>query len=168
MLEFFKDYDYVIRVGALNDGFTCLVTYPSKILEKPVMNEQTCLYTIGDGTLSYYSDWYKETHEVDCPRYAARIVIFQDILIKASLWGLSEDFIVYHTQDGEELGENATFTDLIDGPQTEEEIKLENKLATIFYASFPDFSDDWESVAKENGVEEGYRLIILNQGDSDE
>ena len=53
-------------------------------------------------------------------------------------------------------------------PITDEEVKLENKLATIFYAAFPEFSEDWEAVAKENGVEEGYRLIILNQGESDE
>ena len=36
------------------------------------------------------------------------------------------------------------------------------------HIDFPDFSEDWEVVAKENGVEEGYRLIILNQGESDE
>ena len=97
----------------------------------------------------------------------ARIVIFQDILIKASLWGLSEDFVIYYNEDCEELFET-NFTDIVAGPSAEEEVKLENKLATIFYAAFPDFSDDWETVAKENGVEEGYRLIILNQGESDE
>jgi len=141
--------------------------YPPKIISSPTMDEQACIYTINDGTLSYYSDWYEQIHEVDCPRYAARIVIFQDILIKASLWGLSEDFIVYYNEHGEELLETS-FTDLVNGPTEEEESKLENKLATIFYAAFPDFSKDWEAVAKENGVEEGYRLIILNQGESDE
>ncbi len=152
----------------MDEGKTCLVTYPAKIIDSPSMDEQTCLYTINDETLSYYSDWYKDIHEVDCPRYAARIVIFQDILIKASLWGLSEDFIVYHDEDGQELSKNASFTDIVVGPITDEEVKLENKLATIFYAAFPEFSEDWEAVAKENGVEEGYRLIILNQGESDE
>ncbi len=151
----------------MHGGESCLVMYPPKVVSSPTMDEQACIYTINDGTLSYYSDWYEQIHEVDCPRYAARIVIFQDILIKASLWGLSEDFIVYYNEEGEELFET-NFTDIVAGPSEEEEVKLENKLATIFYAAFPDFSKDWEAVAKENGVEEGYRLIILNQGESDE
>ena len=167
MLKFFKNHNYVIKVSPMHDGESCLVMYPPKIISSPTMEEQACIYTINDGTLSYYSDWYEEIHEVDCPRYAARIVIFQDILIKASLWGLSEDFIVYYNEEGEELFET-NFIDVVAGPSAEEEVKLENKLATIFYAAFPDFSEDWEVVAKENGVEEGYRLIILNQGESDE
>ena len=168
MLEFFKKHSYVVKVMKLN-GASCSVEFPEKTISSPTMKKQSVIYTVNDNnTLSYYSDWYEEKHEINCPSYAARIVIFQDILIKASLWGLSEEFVVYHNEEGDELDDTTSFTDIIDTGMSPEDLKLETKLATIFYSAFPDFSSEWEDVAKENGVEEGYKLIILNQGDNDE
>ena len=168
MLEFFKKHNYVVRVMKLS-GASCSVAFPEKVTTSPQMEKQNVIYTVNDNnTLSYFSDWYKDTHEIDCPMYAARIVIFQDILIKASLWGLSEEFVIYHNEEGDELDESTSFTDLLDVSMSSENLKLETRLASIFYSAFPDFSSEWETVAKENGVEEGYKLIILKQGDSDE
>ena len=168
MLEFFKKHNYVVRVMKLSKA-ACSVAFPEKVTAAPQMEKQNVIYTVKDNnTLSYFSDWYKETHEIDCPVYAARIVIFQDILIKASLWGLSEEFVIYHNEEGDELDKSTSFTDLLDVSMSSENLKLETRLASIFYSAFPDFSSEWETVAKENGVEEGYKLIILKQGDSDE
>ena len=168
MLEFFKKHSYVVKVMRLS-GAACSVEFPKKITVSPIMEKQNVIYTVNDNeTLTYFSDWYKDAHEIDCPSYAARIVIFQDILIKASLWGLSEEFVVYHNEEGEELHESTSFTDILDTGMSEENQKQETKLATIFYSAFPDFSSEWEEVAKANGVEEGYKLIILNQGEDNE
>lgn len=142
----------------------CSAYFPSRYVIDPDVNENICVYTLqNDDTrpgIHYYSTELNYTSFVECPIYAARIVIFQDILMKTERLGLSTKFISYFDENDNEL-EDATFVDLIAPPEDPKEVKLEEKLAEIFYEAYPTFSKEFQELAEQYGVAKGYELINL-------
>lgn len=161
--QFLKDHHYVVKVFHTEDN-GCSAYFPSRYVVEPDVNENVCVYTVQYDDLKpgihYYSTELNYTSFVECPIYAVRIVIFQDILMKTERLGLSTKFINYFDEFDDEL-EDATFVDLVDPPEDSESIKLEEKLAEIFYAAYPTFSKEFQDLAEQYGVAKGYELINL-------
>ena len=80
--------------------------------------------------------------------------------MKTERMGLSPNFMFYYDEDGNELSET-TFIDLINVPSCKKSIKLEEKLADIFYAAYPDFKKEFLELAEKEGVGKGYELVQL-------
>tara|TARA_R110000824_G_scaffold185898_2_gene367008 strand:- start:15513 stop:16040 length:528 start_codon:yes stop_codon:yes gene_type:complete len=161
--QFFKDHQYVVKVFQTEDN-GCSAYFPSKYVIDPDVNENVCVYSYQEGDskpgIHYYSTELNDTSFVECPSYAARIVIFQDILMKTEQLGLSTKFITYFDEDNNEL-DNVTFVDLVAPPEDPKAVKLEEKLAEIFYAAYPTFPKEFQELAEQNGVAKGYELINL-------
>ena len=161
--QFFKDHEYVVKVFQTEDN-GCSAYFPSRYVVDPSVNENLCVYSFQEDDLKpgihYYSTELNDTSFVEYPSYAARIVIFQDILMKTEQLGLQGKFITYFDEEGVEL-DDATFVDLVDPPEDPEAVKLEEKLADIFYAAYPTFPKEFQELAEQNGVAKGYELINL-------
>ena len=80
--------------------------------------------------------------------------------MKTERMGLSPNFMFYYDEDGNELSET-TFIDLINVPSCKKSIKLEEKLADIFYAAYPEFTNEFLDLADKENVSKGYELIHL-------
>lgn len=163
ILQFFKDHNYTVKVFQGEDN-GCSAYFPSRYVVDPDVNENVCVYSVQEDDLRpgihYYSTELNYTSFVECPVYAARIVIFQDILMKTERLGLSTKFINYFDENDNEL-EDATFVDLVLPPEDPEAVKLEEKLAEIFYAAYPSFTKEFQELAEQSGVAKGYELINL-------
>ena len=166
LVNFFKEHDYVVKVVASDfDGVGCAVTFPSKKTIDHNEQETICIYQIQEDPLPsgihYYSSESNKPVFIDCPAYAARIIIFQDILMKTERLKLSTKFIVYYNSEGEELDSDSTFIELLKPPDDEKQMLLEEKLADIFYAAYPDFTKEFLELADKENVSKGYELIHL-------
>ena len=101
LLNFFEKHDYVTRVMTSDeDGLGCTVTFPSQKMLGGDDQETICVYQIQEDPLPsgvhyYTSESFKPTF-IDCPAYASRIIIFQDILMKTERLKLSSKFIIYY------------------------------------------------------------------------
>jgi len=166
ILKFFEKHDYVTRVVAGDtEGLGCTVTFPSQKMLGGDDQETICVYQIQEdpmpcGVHYYSSESFKPTF-IDCPAYASRLIIFQDILMKTERLKLSSKFIIYYDEEGNELSSDATFIDLIKAPDNEEQAQLEEKLVEIFYAAYPNFTKEFLDLADKENVSKGYELIHL-------
>ncbi len=166
LVNFFKEHDYVVKVVASDfDGIGCAVTFPLKKTVDQDEQETICIYQIQEDPLPsgvhYYSSESTKPVFIDCPAYASRIIIFQDILMKTERLKLSTKFIIYYNVEGEELGPDSTFIDLIKPPNDEKQVLLEEKLVDIFYAAYPEFTNEFLDLADKENVSKGYELIHL-------
>ena len=166
LIDFFKKHDYVTKVVANDyDGLGCAVTFPSQEMLDNEKKETICIYHIQEDPLPtgihYYSSETSSPVFIDCPAYAARIIIFQDILMKTERLKLTTKFIIYYSEQGEELDPELTFIDLIKQPDDEIQVLLEEKLVDIFYAAYPDFTKEFLELADKENVSKGYELIHL-------
>lgn len=164
LIQFFKTHDYVVRVYESEDR-GCSVTFPSKVATDPEITGVVSVYQIQEGPIQsgihYYSNDTNNTSFVECPPYASRILIFQDILMKTERLGLSSKFITYHRENGNEFNEDVSFVDIIGPCINQKNIGKEEKLAEIFYAAYPDFTKEFLELSKKEEVAEGYELIHL-------
>ena len=96
---------------------------------------------------------------IECPSYARRIVIFNDIFTNTTTRGLSASLILFCDNEGVELTNIFTFTDILGAPETEEEKELELVLAELFYLKIENPDEDYTESAEENNVGQGYRLL---------
>jgi hypothetical protein len=162
LVKFFKKHDYITKVFESEDG--CTVTLPSTTTLEGNDDSSICIYQAQRDPLPigihYYSTETVNPTFIECPEYSIRILIFQDIMMKTERVGLSPNFIFYYDEDGNELAET-TFVDLINTPSSEESIKLEEKLAEIFYATYPDFKKEFLELAETEDVSKGYELVQL-------
>ena len=162
LVKFFKNHDYITKVFESEDG--CTATFPSTESLEGNDNNTICIYQAQRDPLPtgihYYSTETVNPAFIECPEYSIRILIFQDIMMKTERVGLSPNFIFYYDEDGDELSET-TFVDLINVPSSEEFVKLEEKLAEIFYAAYPDFKKEFLELAEKEHVGKGYELVQL-------
>lgn len=162
LVKFFKNHDYITKVFESEDG--CTVTFPSTETLEGNDDGSICIYQAQRDPLPigihYYSTEAVNPAFIECPEYSIRILIFQDIMMKTERVGLSPNFIFYYDEDGNELAET-TFVDLINVPSSEASIKLEEKLAEIFYAAYPDFKKEFLELAETEDVGKGYELVQL-------
>lgn len=168
--KFFKENDYYVRVSPSHDKTSCIAEFPERTAIKPWIDGKTCLYSIDQKGILYFRSGFpsikteldlveEKSLHIECPSYAKRIVIFNDIFFNTTKIGLSIPFILFCDHDGRELANTCNFTDLLNPPQDEEEAKLELDLAEIFYMTLEDPNLDYSHVAKECNVEQGYRLL---------
>ena len=166
LLNFFEKHDYVTRVMTSDeDGLGCTVTFPSQKMLGGDDQETICVYQIQEDPLPsgvhyYTSESFKPTF-IDCPAYASRIIIFQDILMKTERLKLSSKFITYYDEEGNKLDSDSTFIDLIKAPFDKDQVLLEEKLVEIFYAAYPNFTKEFLELADKENVSKGYELIHL-------
>ena len=162
LVNFFKDHDYVAKVFEAEDG--CTATFPSTETLEGDDNSIICIYQAQRAPLPtgihYYSTETVHPSFIECPEYSIRILIFQDIMMKTERLGLSTNFIFYYDEEAQELPDK-TFIDLVNVPSTAELVSLEEKLAEIFYAAYPDFQREFLDLADKENVSKGYELIQM-------
>ena len=164
LIQFFKDHAYVVRVYQ-SEGRGCTVCFPSKIVTDPDISDVVSVYQIQEGSIQsgihYYSSDTNNTSFVECPPYASRILVFQDILMKTESLGLSSKFISYHRENGNEFNHDVSFVDIIKSCNSQTNRDKEEKLAEIFYAAYPNFTKEFLELSRKEEVAEGYELIHL-------
>ena len=162
LVKFFKTHSYITKVFESEDG--CTAMFPSTTTLEGKDSSSICIYQAQREPLPigvhYYSTETVNPAFIECPEYSIRILIFQDIMIKTERMGLSPNFIFYYSEGGNELSET-TLIDLINVPSTKELVKLEEKLAEIFYAAYPDFKKEFLDLANKETVGKGYELVQL-------
>jgi|TARA_R110002051_G_scaffold256077_1_gene315206 hypothetical protein len=168
--KFFKENDYYVRVSSSHDKCCCIAEFPERTAIKPWIDGKTCLYSIEKSGILYFSSGFpsikteldlieeKNLH-IECPSYARRLVIFNDIFNNTTKIGLSVSFILFCNNDGSEVSDILTFTDILNPPKTEEEKELELVLAEFFYLNLENPSEDYSETAEEKNVGQGYRLL---------
>ena len=166
LVDFFKKHHYITKVMTHDlEGLACSATFPSQKTLGHDNQDTICIYQIEEDPLlsgiHYYSSETTNPVFVECPSYAVRIIIFQDILMKTERLKLSTKFIVYYDEQGEELDSDLTFIDLIKPPDDKKQVLLEEKLVDIFYAAYPDFTKEFLELADKQNVSKGYELIHL-------
>jgi hypothetical protein len=168
--KFFKENDYYVRVSSSYDKTSCIAEFPERTAIKPWIDGKTCLYSIDQKGIIYFRSGFpsikteldlveEKSLHIECPSYAKRIVIFNDIFSNTAKIGLSIPFILFCDHNGIELSNTCNFTDLLNPPQDEKGAKLELDLAEIFYMTLEDPNEDYSHVAKEYNVEQGYQLL---------
>ena len=168
--NFFKENNYYVRVSSSYDKSCCIAEFPERTAIKPWIDGKTCLYSIEKSGILYFSSGFpsikteldlveeKNLH-IECPSYARRIVIFNDIFTNTTTRGLSASLILFCDNEGVELTNIFTFTDILGAPETEEEKELELVLAELFYLKIENPDEDYTETAEENNVGQGYRLL---------
>ena len=156
---FFQENDYIVRVCKVLNSNGCIASFPSNFMIDPPSLEDFSLYLIEEDGVGYMNGKNSVDTIISCPRYAARMLIFQDILFETLRLNIPLQMITFYDDEDNELEHNSSLVDILEAPTTSDEQKLEDKLADIFYKSYPTFIEDLTPLAKEKGVEEGYKAL---------
>lgn len=133
----------------------CVVTLPLKLFgeEVPFRERQYSIdfkrkvVTVKDG------DELGDEYVMDCPPYAARLAIWCDIIVNCQLSGYNPKLV--------KLIDINNSTELLPPIKNKQQEHLEENLTALWVkAKQNDFDPQFEKLAEEEGVIEGYKLLL--------
>ncbi len=153
-----RSHGYAPVVRKVGDGI--IATFPRPRLTRPHVPEISKAYAVKRGQesgLYYNSSLAPEEKFMSLGEHAVRLFLMSDIVWHCKRVPIAVDTVCFLDEGGEDHG---TIEEIVDAPSTEEERAKEGFLRGLFMEAREDgFPSDFEGVAMNHGVYDGYRLI---------
>ena len=160
--ELLKD-KYEIRASITGD--LCIIGFPHRIQFPSCRGFRNCYeveYEEDICNLKYmrWSDTNKILRDATykLPSYAAKVFIWCDVVRCSLSLGYNYDLILYDI-DGTDVNEESFFKCLPTPSYDTDFEEKQEKLETLFLASYDKVYEDFENMAEEEGVGDGFRLL---------
>lgn len=148
---FLKELNYVVTIAERDNG--CEVTFPDRA-SSPKLDSKTAIFSYNEGVMRCNES------SGNVPEYAFRLLACALILKWCILIGYNSKYLILLDKDGNELPDASDILEILKEPEDKVQKEKDANLIAIFVEAWPaGFSDDYDAIAAEYKVEEGYSLV---------
>lgn len=125
IIDFHKNNGYYVNISPIPKTTGCIVNFPANLIHNFPPITKTYIIT-NSGEIELYNKVDKDTKlvNINTNKLNARLLVFQDIFLKATKRGFSRHLIIVENH-------NDLFS-LLNIPMTDEELALEKELFLLF------------------------------------
>lgn len=160
ILNFHITNGYFIRAQRMKSSNGCFIEYPKSIIINNVIEPFISCYFVNDNKIKVIKELENkegQSKEIIAPTYAIRSLIAEDIIIETVKLKLNHKLVICHDKSGNLLKDTNSLPQLLDPPNTVEDIEKEQKILDLLAKVI--LGLDCSLLANELDVYEGYKII---------
>lgn len=152
IIKILKRNNYLVKFKLTNDG--CTIYFPNRI-EHPAQYAKNISYKYDGEYLRIYNNQLNVS--VKIPDYAYKTYILFHVIAGCILYYYDISLVVFYNINNKQITEDKFILELLPVPtDTSKELNLRSLCIAAYQAGF---TNDYEELAKQNNVLEGYLLI---------